>query len=55
VPQASLREQERNSAIAGSARTQDLNGVIVRDPHTEARSRALAEECAAKFVRGGLG
>lgn len=44
VSHAFLREQESNSAIAGSARTQDLNGIIVRDPLIEVLSRALAEE-----------
>jgi AraC family transcriptional regulator len=44
VSHAFLREQESNSAIVGSARTQDLNGIIVRDPLIEVLSRALAEE-----------
>jgi AraC family transcriptional regulator len=43
-----LREQESNSAIAGSAWTQDLNGIVVRDPLIEVLSRALAEESAAR-------
>jgi AraC family transcriptional regulator len=44
VSHAFLREQESNSAIVGPARTQDLNGIIVRDPLIEVLSRALAEE-----------
>ena len=44
VSHAYLREQESNSSIAGSARTQDLNGIVVRDPLIEVLSRALAEE-----------
>jgi AraC family transcriptional regulator len=44
VSQAFLREQESNSAIAGPARPQDLNGIVVRDPLIEVLSRALAEE-----------
>jgi AraC family transcriptional regulator len=44
VSHAFLREQESNSAIAGSARTQNLNGIIVHDPLIEALSRALAED-----------
>jgi AraC family transcriptional regulator len=48
VSHAYLHEQESNSGIAGSARTQDLNGIIVRDPLIEVLSRALAEESTAE-------
>jgi AraC family transcriptional regulator len=48
VSHAFLCEQESNSATAGSARTQDLNGVVVRDPLIAVLSRALAEESVAE-------
>jgi hypothetical protein len=35
VSHAFLHEQESNSAIAGLARAQDLNGIVVRDPLIE--------------------
>jgi AraC family transcriptional regulator len=48
VSHAYLREQESNSSIAGSARNQDLNGIVVHDPLIEVLSRALAEESTAE-------
>ena len=48
VSHAFLHEQDSDSAIAGSVRPQDLNGIVVRDPLIEVLSRALAEEPAAE-------
>jgi AraC-like DNA-binding protein len=48
VSHAFLSEQESSSAIAGSARNQDLNGIVVHDPLIEVLSRALAEEPTAE-------
>jgi AraC family transcriptional regulator len=48
VSHAFLHEQESNSTIAGSARTQDLNGIVIRDPLIEVLGRALAEVSSAE-------
>jgi len=48
VSHAFLLEQESNSANAGSAQPQDLNGIVVRDPLIEVLSRTLAEESSTE-------